>query len=349
MHRERLTVFVALALTLFAPSISRGQAPATNSESADGLGSPRAPTTSPIASSDSSNTPTGAVPPPPPSTYESSPGSREPYVPRYNTNWNPDWGGMYSRPNPARFRHRIWGELGFYSGTLPGGFGDNPITVGTLAVAATIRPSRSFRVSARWPIAFGSVDTGGTNQETLRVGNPFVGLFHTTPSRRLDLYVGGGLTLPIASVPDDTDRGITALATLDRAAAMEGAASLWLWRPSSMAVLLKSGVDWADDIIWGTEVTLGPLIDIDIGTLDMLLVASGYVGFEIDDVFQSGLRASLSFFSGDRTQFALTPFVELTTDLYLHLRLVMNLNSPAGFAFNENGVWGLHIGGGGQL
>ena len=50
-----------------------------------------------------------------------------------------------------------------------------------------------------------------------------------------------------------------------------------------MAVLLKSGLDWADDIIWGTEVVIGPLVDIDVGSLDMLLVASGYVGFEIDE------------------------------------------------------------------
>ena len=331
---------MALALATSAPGLAQAQ----STEGADALGSPSARATSGVEDAPDP----GAVPPPP-SAYPTTSERREPYEPQYNTGWNPDWGGMSTAPNAARFRHRFWGELGFYSGTLPTGFGSSPVTVGTLTARATIRASRSFRVDVRWPVAFGSVDSPTSDQDTFRLGNPFVGLFHTTPSRRLDLYVGGGLTLPLSSLPDDTDRALVALATLDRAAAMDGATALWLWRPSSMAVLLKSGLDWADDIIWGTEVVIGPLVDIDVGSLDMLLVASGYVGFEIDDVFQAGLKASLSFFSGSRTQLALAPFVELTSDLYLSARLVMNINTPAGFAFNENGVWGLFIGGGGQL
>ena len=116
-----------------------------------------------------------------------------------------------------------------------------------------------------------------------------------------------------------------------------------------MMIAFQSGLDYADDLIGGMEVTLGPSVDINAGSLDILLVATGYIGFEIEDIFQAGLRASLAILTGENNQLALGPFVELTTDLYVTTRLIMNLNAPAGFAFDGGGVWGLHIGGGGQL
>lgn len=274
-----------------------------------------------------------------------------PYRPRYETGFRPEWGGFGVQSAAYdRLRNRVWGEFSVYRGTPPADEAGR-VTVVTGVASAWLRPSPELRLDFHWPFGFGAVsqDAPAMPVETVFTGNPTASAAYVTATRRSEIRVAGVVAFPLASPTRiSSDRSAGEL-LLDRAAAMDGATTAWMWRASSMSVLLSSSLDYDHGLIAGTQLTLGPMIDVDRGDVAFVFVTGGYVGARFLEIFRAGLRVSAAILAADRVQLSVAPFFELDSDLILSVRLLMNLNGPAGFAFSRGGVWALTVSGGGQF
>lgn len=279
-----------------------------------------------------------------------------PYVPQYNSGFRAEWGGFGGEDRSyLRLRNRVWGELGLYRGTLPFAGSGRAVTLATATLAAQLRPSDPFRIDLSWPVGFAVVGdaalTGDStgNAGSVFSGNPSVSAAYVTATRRSEIRVGGTLAFPLANpgaaaTDDDLGRLL-----LDRAAAMGGATQVWWWRPSSISLVFQSALDYEEDFLAGTNVSLGTMVDVKSGDADFVFVTGGYLGFRVAQLFKVGLDVSAAVLAADRVQLSSGPYVELDGDLYLRLGLRMNLNRPAGFAFSNGGVWAVQLAGGWQF
>jgi hypothetical protein len=75
-------------------------------------------------------------------------------------------------------------------------------------------------------------------------------------------------------------------------------------------------------------------------------------GARLGRMFVLGGRFQTVFWATDQdlTQLALVPFVRLEGESgFGYLRMTINLDEPYGFAFDDDGIWGLHAGGGARF
>ncbi len=144
-----------------------------------------------------------------------------------------------------------------------------------------------------------------------------------------------------------------------RAAWLGGAAvhamwDSWLWVPHRIGFVLGSRLDaeLPRGLVCAGELGVGVLVPIgddDGAETDVVVQAAAEGGYRAGPV-TSGLRLTLYAITtadADDAQFAVEPFVRLFLDpAFLWLSLVMNIDEPFGFSFDDAKVWGLHLGGG---
>jgi hypothetical protein len=237
-------------------------------------------------------------------------------------------------------------------------------------------------ISADWGFAYASFDDHDDHDESdFRTGNPFIGAHYVKHGRDLRFRIGGGLTLPLANIPDverprHLNDALVAYATYATALAARGAWDIWLWLPETMSLVvpfrLEKGLSQSVEL--GVDAALAILIPIadNDGETEVFLQAAGDFAFLLSANVRLGLRLQFAwlatddddrFESPDYTdllfndddsdgdddfQLSFEPYVRgyLGQGGFLQARLVINLDEPAGFAFDDDGVWGLFLGGG---
>ena len=171
--------------------------------------------------------------------------------------------------------------------------------------------------------------------------------------------IGFDVALPTAWVPDDLDpdtQDILRTMFLTSAAA-HGGMNLWLWAPERLSLVLSGGAAhrFGDVFDVFAEAAIAPMFPVgDEGTDVDLFIDAGIGGqWVIPELLNIGLRFQLAWLptaQGDPVQTSLELFGRVWLDaLFLGLAFTLNLDEPAGFSFDTNGVWGLHVGVGVQF
>ena len=270
----------------------------------------------------------------------------------------PDLGGGEVTGAAAQRRSRIGLDLTFMFKEVDTGL------TGTLKLTSLSPIFRGFftvaphgAIGVDWGfISWTHASGGGDSEDGVFPGNPFVGgyyLQHLVDDLHLD--VGGGLGLPLSAASDDdlgSAAGVFALAT-------QGLYDAWLYLENTMSVVLEADLhgSLAQGVYLGAELALPIFIvvkdlDDDADRAELGIQFALEVGFD-SGVVIPGLRFQgvwIPTSGGDNFQAALAPFVRIELPGgYFHAMLLMNLDDPLGFAFDEEGFYGVTVGGGVNL
>ena len=242
-------------------------------------------------------------------------------------------------------------EMGLYHNRL--GDADGSVTGLRQVIDGEVLLFDTVAISAALPFSEIILSGGGDTEARARVGNPLLALYYHLGGETLTLRVGGGLALPVANIPDDDD-GLVALVVYGVGLAMNGFQDPWFWLPETMPILLPSLRISADIGLVtldarGDVVIAVPITETDQRDTEVILPAS--IGALVH-VYMIGIGVrfgATAIATGDdeqdKGQLSLAPVVTADFDpVQLEARLVMNLDDPLGFAFDDEGFFGFFLG-----
>lgn len=267
---------------------------------------------------------------------------------------------QYTGPRQLRpTSNAIWGELGFFTGDplLADRFDTtivSPLLRGYIGVGA-------LEIDFAWGFAFADIDNAVLEESAFRLGNPYAGLRFKVEQREWIMRIGGGLALPVASVDGGAPLAEQAaqFAALGGAEYIRGRWDQWLWAPERFTMVVPSfRMDGkGNDFVWALEAAMGIMVDTSDGDRDtevpLQLAAEGGArlgrAFVIGGRFQSVFTLTAEG-EEDAAQLAVEPFVRVEGERgFGYAKMTINLDNPLGFAFDDDGVWGLHVGGGARF
>ncbi len=257
-----------------------------------------------------------------------------------------------------RHRNRVWVDLPFFTGAYAPG--TDAIAFAPY-VGARIRAAEALEIELGWGFPYVSLKdtmTGETNGR-FSVGNPYVGLSFASTAPGREIHAGVGMALPVASIPDVStpptgaellDAGL-AQAGYWYALGMWGLWDLWLYSADTFSLVLPASID--ADV--GHALRAGGSVALDVAfpvrttggrQTELFFQLDGYVGYQAAESFGFGVRLALvlapTVDTGDRAQLSLEPFIKADIDQgFIRVGLLMNLDRPFGFAFDEGRVWAL--------
>ncbi len=197
-------------------------------------------------------------------------------------------------------------------------------------------------------LAIVRASSGGGSDTAVRVGNPTVTLRYHVPSSGADFSLGLGLTLPLARLGEQPFESVAVLLS---AAAIDGNRDFWKWLPDTFAMFLP--VRWEGPFADVLRFTLEGAAALYLATTERNSTATGFqalgrIAYAIDRSWYGiALQGNVFVVSDapDLAQLAIVPqaHVQFGSN-FLDARLVLNLDEPYGFAFDEGGFWGLFVG-----
>lgn len=188
-----------------------------------------------------------------------------------------------------------------------------------------------------------------SSASTVVIGNPQLWLGHHSLNGKTHMTFGGGVTLPLASLPNDAADQAIAASAYQHAMAIRGSWNQWLWTTDHMAGFVNfNGYAIMDELLFGGEAAFGMLVPIDrVGQAAAVLQAAGEVGYATDTVrvvLRAQGVATVTPTQENPLQFALDPYVawNVSESVTLSGRWTVNLNNPNGF--DGARIWGARIG-----
>jgi hypothetical protein len=196
---------------------------------------------------------------------------------------------------------------------------------------------------------------GDPSRSDVRLGNGQLSAYYVKDGSRTELMVGGALTVPSATLPDGGDRGL-ARAAYAAAAASRGGWDLWLWFPEALAVVapIHFGTARHRKLLLAVEGALAVPVRVQGGGAELIGQVAGQVGYRGEHGAVGVRLQSVQQWTGDGPLFA-GDFLQLSMEPFFRVafgkgfasgRLTINLDEPFGFAFDPDGVWAIHVGGG---
>lgn len=261
---------------------------------------------------------------------------------------------------------RWWGDLGFYSGGT-NDEGEPQVTATLITVAGGFdyrlpKAPVAFEAQAGLLALFLSPEEGDA-QSTARLMNPLLAAYFAPRFGRVDLRVGVGLGVPIASLRGGDDAAIDSIAYLS-AAATNGLWDWWRWLPDRLALLLPTAsveARFGQHFVLGGALGLHLLFDTgsDEGTTgdggtDSIFQLGADVAYRSRSTRTGALLRVVTLLSGDGedgedTQLSVEPYLQFEMgSSFFRIALTLNLDQPFGFSFASGPlkIWGLHLGGG---
>lgn len=255
---------------------------------------------------------------------------------------------------------RIGIELGLSAGsrsTFPEQYDNIAAGEDTRGSSFTLSPLLTFEapvaddwsLAAEWGFVFTDLSSdSGEGDSTFRVGNPFLGAIYSIADNGIDLSIGCGLGLPLASIPGDD---LVAALAYYQAAAIRGKWNLWLWRDRILGIVfpLQLILDELPLVTVRGEAAAAGLVSVSDDAdhdSDILFQIGGEAGLQLG-VVEPGARLQFVWIptvDGDNAQAAVEPYARF--DLkpgFVRFGLLINLDKPLGFAFDEDGHWGVRM------
>ncbi|HTM45144.1 MAG TPA: hypothetical protein VL137_09335 [Polyangiaceae bacterium] len=233
---------------------------------------------------------------------------------------------------------RAWTELGLFSG--------NRRTEFSLLGGLGMQVKPDLELELVLPMSHIALDPAASD---FMIGNPYAALSYLSEREALRFKIGGGVALPLVRAGD-----VAEYANALTAAAMDGFQNSFLWTSRTMSLVAPMRLETGQVPIFSLDGA--PIVGLPTGkggdmelSVQLAPGASVYVGYST----LVGARLPLYWIptqSGDDASVALEPFVRHEIDsIFLNARLTLNLDKPLGFAFDRDGFWGLHLGGGGTF
>lgn len=216
------------------------------------------------------------------------------------------------------------------------------------------------RVTLDWGFAWSQLSPAvGDSIDDFVLGNPVIaGHYLFVDTAVFKASAGIGLGIPIISIDDPSGlSGLTGAAiedlNLGLATGVHGLLDSPMWLPDTLTVLIPlhahyhmhSGLTIAPGLEFlvfipvgkGDESTeFGLNFNVDVG-YDVGVVEPG-LGFQLDYIPTA---------DGDNFQSSMSIFLKAHFGQgFARVRFLMNFDSPLGFSFDDNRVWGLSVGGG---
>ena len=252
--------------------------------------------------------------------------------------------------------HRLAGELGLYTRNELFARGDQwavtPNFRGRVRlVDGQVLSREAFLVDLEF--AWRAVGISGP-ADSFRVGNPYVGVMLGWRAPTWRFRAGAGTTAPLTNAFEDGPEDYVAYAL---GQAMHGGWDAWLLEPEIQPLVLRADFELhGDHFQFGGDVALGvafPVRRAGLGGDPEVAFQTGVFGAGLPiPELAIGARMQVFFatnwrvgFGGvDEAQLALIPFIRMQLEpMFVELRLLMNLDDPYGFAFDNNGVWAVSV------
>jgi hypothetical protein len=253
-------------------------------------------------------------------------------------------------------RFHILGEIALFAGKLEGD--ERSIIVSPL-VEMRFQLAYNVIMQAVWGMAYANLDTeDGDPQNTFRFGNPYIAFHYQGKKNQFSYRMGVGVTIPVATLPDDLNERLTiAPSAYALAAAVRGNTMYWLWDPHTVSVIVPLAMERRkpSGFLWGVYLDTGALIKIDeknarTSKTDFIMQMVAMMGYQATDWLRVGSRFSLVLipkFREQNTQLAVEPYLRFGNEkAFGAIRVNINLDNPWGFSFDARQVWGLRIAGG---
>lgn len=201
----------------------------------------------------------------------------------------------------------------------------------------------------------------GDSIDDFSMGNPYIAAHYALMDNAgIKATAGLGIGVPLASVPDatsleDMDDALARLANLGTAINMRGWQAMWLYAPDTMSVVIpvkarakfKSGLRAGGELAFAAFIPTGDDEDADTEMGVDLAVEASFKAGVVEPGLRLGMVYALTSDADDVTQMFAEPFVKADFGAgFARVGFSMNIDEPAGFAFDDEGFWGLNIGGG---
>ena len=241
---------------------------------------------------------------------------------------------------------RFWGELGFYTGDALGA--DVTVISPMLGFATPI--TGTLEIEAILPLSYASVEVnflGQTQDDSAFIlGAPYIGVNHIDSTGSMRYRIGGGIALGFQEY-SDLGEGLAAAGGI----LVRGRQDQWLYWPERVSLVVPFRIEGGDDFVWSVDAAAAVLIPTDSGDTEIVLQPAPGIGFPVGGSTIVGARLPIVWDvtrDGDNAQISLEPFVRaiLGESGFFLARFTMPIDEPQGFAFDDDGTWGLHVGGG---
>lgn len=194
--------------------------------------------------------------------------------------------------------------------------------------------------------------------DSYRAGNPYVGVRFGWRDTIWIARGGIGTTAPLTNAFDD---GPEDVAAYQIGQGMHGVYDAWLLEPEIQPLIFRGDFEiHGQYVIGGFDAAFAavfPLRKNGGGDTQLLFQTGGFIGFTPIPELAMGVRFQMVFASNwyrgfggvDEAQLALIPFFRVDLmPVFFELRLVMNLDEPYGWAFDD-GVWAVALSVGGRF
>jgi hypothetical protein len=244
---------------------------------------------------------------------------------------------------------RLWGELGFHD--------QDAVTSISSELGFGLLLSPSLELEAILPFGYAKVPgndppidavIGPSNNDGFDIGNPYVGINIFDARLRWSLGVG----LPVASSDDGFGFGLPLYA----AWATRGLQDAQLWLPDTLSLVGRLRAEAGDELVLAIDaaaIAAIPTSDGDDRDVEVILQPAAELIIRAARSTAIGARLSMVWTvtgDGDDVQLALAPFLRhFFGSSFITAQLLMNLDEPLGFAFDDGGYWGFFLGFGGGL
>jgi len=253
------------------------------------------------------------------------------------------------------FEHSAYFRMGVYHRNTSTALGDQAVTALPMTIGAETLAMPHLQVRARFGIAgllvkTDSSLTGEDRDRAFHPGNLALGGFYTfgnagdfADEAEWTLGAGGQLVLPTSQNPESDQALAHAYAR-----AVHGVEDAWLFRPETFTVVPGVYGRWAYGPIFANlNFDVGFAVPTDDTDRSHTMQIRGEAGWRVEEDLRLGVGYTevIAFgpdTGGDRAQGALRVFFRADLKiLTFGTELVMNLDDPYGFAFDDDGIWGV--------
>lgn len=258
-------------------------------------------------------------------------------------------------------------DVGTYVASLKDDAGFNEDRLGLSPRLRVMQPFGFNEVELSWGFIWLDSSGDGGEAQTFQLGNVYAAHYWVWRTLSRQIRLGLGLGAPTAILRDEqplqTAIDNDALAV---AAGMRGAREYWLWTPETGSAVghFDFYQRWPFGLVLGGQVVAAALYGFDDSESTQLLGLDGFnlvgqvdldIAFDTERV-RSLLRASyviVPLNEGEAGWMAQDELDQINAELEFRirfgradvvLRMDVPIDAPFGFAFDDNGVWGAHIG-----
>jgi hypothetical protein len=242
-------------------------------------------------------------------------------------------------------RGRAHAELGFYHHSDPGHLNSFPTLLG---FGFKVIPE--LELEAMLPVGFLEYGDGGSSSEAaVAAGNLHLGVSYLHGDGGLRLKVGAAVEFGPWTNDFETESAIAIVLGHP----VGGGQDLGLWAPEVLSFVAPGRIEYGDEVVFGADFAVGLHIP-DVGDNAVTVQLAPGLGAYVSDSVLLGLRipftiipTSLDDENDDAALVALEPYARFNIGKgFLNARFTINLDEPYGFSFEEDKIWGLHVGGG---